>query len=248
MDVVKFNNSGDSFCFPRASAEQNPMTEKEVEAICSTTKNMGKMLAAHAHADKSVRQCIEHGVDLIYHATFAGEDTIDRLARSRNRHWVAPAIAARYNTTYEASAWGISTEVATAIGNKRELESGVATMRKMHAAGVKVLPFGDYGFAWIPHGTDARDLEHMVNLFGFKPWEALRAATAYGGEVFEHYCGEKMGQVREGYLADLLIVDGDPLADVTILQDRNNLLAIMKDGVFCKPFVGRASAQLAKAA
>jgi imidazolonepropionase-like amidohydrolase len=112
-------------------------------------------------------------------------------------------------------------------------------MTKMHKAGIKVLPFGDYGFAWLPHGTEARDLEHFVNLFGFQPWEVLRAATAYGGEAWAGQSGAKMGRVASGYLADILVVDGNPLLDLSLLQDRHALLAIMKDGQFHKPFTGR---------
>ena len=82
-------------------------------------------------------------------------------------HYVSPAIAARYNTTYEAKDWGITTDVAEMIGNKRELEEGIKVMCKMHKAGIRILPFGDYGFAWLPHGTESRDLAHFVNLFGF---------------------------------------------------------------------------------
>lgn len=126
------------------------------------------------------------------------------------------------------------------IGNKRELEEGIKVMAKMHKAGIKVLPFGDYGFAWLPHGTDARDLEHFVNLFGFAPWEVLRAATAYGGEAWAGKTGEKLRRVASGYLADILLVDGNPLLDLSLLQDRNALLVIMKDGQFHKRFEGRA--------
>ena len=129
-------------------------------------------------------------------------------------------------------------DVAETIGNKRELEAGCEAMAKMHKAGIKVLPFGDYGFAWIPMGTDSRDFEHFVNLMGFEPWEVLRAATAYGGEAF---MGDKMGEIKEGFLSDIIIIDGDPLADITLFQDRNNILAIMKDGQFHKPFQGRAA-------
>src|SRR5579871_4846102 len=173
VDLIKFNNSGDSFCYPRLAAYDNPMTDDEVRAICDTANNIGKRLAAHAHADSSVRQCMKHGVEFIFHATFATDQTIEELERVKDRHYVSPAIAARYNTTYEAADWGITTDVAEMIGNKRELDEGICVMRKMHAAGIKVLPFGDYGFAWLPHGTEARDLEHFVNLFGFAPWEAL---------------------------------------------------------------------------
>ena len=232
VDIVKFNNAGDSFTFGKVGGECNPMTEDEVRAICETTLNLGKRVAAHAHADSGVRQCIKYGVEFINHATFATDATIELLAKNARRHYVTPAIAARYNTTYEAGAWGITEEVATHIGNKRELEAGCAAMQKMHKAGIRVLPFGDYGFAWIPIGTDCRDLEHMVNLFGMQPWEALRAATAYGGEAWAGSSGELLGRVKAGYLADLLLLDGDPLQDLKLLQDLSRIRCVMKDGVF----------------
>lgn len=233
VDIVKFCNSGDSFCYPSVAADRNPMTEDEVRAICETTLNLGRRLAAHAHADSSILECIKYGVEFIYHATFASEKTIEALERVKDRHYVTPCIAARYNTMFEAKDWGITTEVATKIGTRREFEMGVETIRKLHQAGIKVLPFGDYGFAWIPHGSDTRDFVHFTELFGFEPWEVLRAATAYGGEAFGV---DKMGQIRPGYLADILLIKGNPLLDLTLFQDRNNLLAIMKDGVFHKEY------------
>jgi len=168
----------------------------------------------------------------------------DRRPRRRQptRGQAPFAIAARYNTTYEAKDWGIATDVAEMIGNKRELDEGIKVMRKIRAAGIKIMPFGDYGFAWLPQGTEARDLEHFTNLFGFEPWETLRGATAYGGEAWVARSGEKMGRVAAGYLADILLVDGNPLHDLSLLQDRNALLAIMKDGQFHKPFQGRVTA------
>ena len=243
VDLIKFNNSGDSFCFPRMAAYDNPMTDAEVAAICDTANNIGKRLAAHAHADSSVRQCMKYDVEFIFHATFATDETIEMLERVKEKHYVSPAIAARYNTTYEAKDWGITTDVAEMIGNKRELDEGIKVMRKMRAAGIKVMPFGDYGFAWLPQGTEARDLEHFVNLFGYEPWETLRAATAWGGEAWVGKSGEKMGRIAAGYLADILLVDGNPLADLSLLQDRQSLLAIMKDGQFHKPFQGRVVAE-----
>jgi imidazolonepropionase-like amidohydrolase len=248
-DIVKFNNSGDSFCHPRMPGHINPMTEDEVAAVVLTAHNAGRRTSAHAHADVAVAQCIRHDVELIYHASFATDATIETLERVKHRHFVSPAIAARYNTTYEAADWGITTDIAELTGTKRELEASIATMSKMHKAGIRVLPFGDYGFAWIPHGTDTRDLEHFVNLYSFEPWEALRAATAYGGEAWVGRDGsEKMGRVAAGYLADLLVVDGNPLLDLSLLQDRANLLAIMKDGRFHKRFAARAEHRLDVAA
>ena len=102
----------------------------------------------------------------------------------------------------------------------------------MHRRGIRVLPGGDYGFAWTPHGTYARDLEHFVELLGFTPMEAILSATALGGEIMQ--MPDELGKVQPGYLADLILVDGDPLADITIFQDPSKVHAVMKDGVFHK--------------
>lgn len=247
-DLIKFNNSGDSFCFPRMAAYDNPMTDAEAAAIADTANNLGKRIAAHAHADSSVRQCMKYNVEFIFHATFATDETIDMLEKVKHKHYVSPAIAARYNTTYEAGDWGITTDVAEMIGNKRELDEGIKVMQKMRKAGIKVMPFGDYGFAWLPHGTEARDLEHFVNMFGYTPWETLRAATAWGGEAWAGQSGEKIGRIAPGYYADILLIDGNPLLDLSLLQDRNSILAIMKEGAFHKRFEGRVALDLSSAA
>ena len=81
-------------------------------------------------------------------------------------------------------------------------------------------------------GRNARDLEHFVRLLDMSPLEAIQACTKLGGEIMQ--MGGELGLVKEGYLADLLLVDGDPSVDVTILQDRARFLAIMKDGAFHK--------------
>jgi len=70
----------------------------------------------------------------------------------------------------------------------------------MHKRGIRVLPGGDYGFAWIPHGTNAKDLEYFVKYLGFTPMEALMAATKYGGQIMLK--PNELGQIKEGYLAD----------------------------------------------
>ena len=95
-----------------------------------------------------------------------------------------------------------------------------------------MVPGGDYGFAWTPQGTNARDLEHFVKLFGYTPTEALLSATKVGGELMA--LGDELGQVKEGYLADLLLVRGNPVQDVSLLQHQDNLAMIMKDGAVHK--------------
>jgi imidazolonepropionase-like amidohydrolase len=118
------------------------------------------------------------------------------------------------------------------MGYHRELEIACETLKKIHRRGIRILPGGDYGFAWIKHGTNAKDLEYFVKYLGFTPMEALVAATRLGGEIMMR--GRELGQIKEGYLADLVLVNGDPVANITVLQDPKRLLAVMKDGRFHK--------------
>ena len=124
----------------------------------------------------------------------------------------------------------MTVESGRARGIEHELEAGIENMVDLKKRGVRILPGGDYGFAWNPNGSDARDIAHFVNLLGFSPSEALVAATRLGGEIMG--LGDCLGQIRPGYLADLLLVDGDPLANPSVLQDRNRFRAIMKGGRF----------------
>jgi len=70
-----------------------------------------------------------------------------------------------------------------------------------------------------------------VKYLGMTPMESIISATRWGGQIMMK---KDLGEIREGWLADLLLVDGDPLSNIGILQDKNRLLAIMKDGEFCK--------------
>ena len=91
---------------------------------------------------------------------------------------------------------------------------------------MRVLIGGDYGFPFNLNGRNARDPEHFVTYFGVTPTEALVSAPKLSGELM----GLEVGQVREGWLADLLLVDGDPTHDVAIVQDKDRRKLIMKGG------------------
>lgn len=129
-------------------------------------------------------------------------------------------------------AYGIAPGSRVAVAYEQELEIACETMKKMKRRGIRILPGGDYGFAWIPHGTNAKDLEYFVECFGFSEAEALVSTTRLGGEIMG-LPGE-LGRIAEGYLADLLLVDGNPLEDIRVLQDPSRLVGIMKDGAFHK--------------
>jgi imidazolonepropionase-like amidohydrolase len=228
VDSVKINLSGESIT--GMGSEESQFTEEEIAVCVAEAKKRGKRVSAHARSGWAVQMCIKHGIEVIYHASYVDDETIDRLEAARHKHFVAPGLAWLINTCHHASQWGITPEKARAMGYFDELEAAIAAMRKMHRRGIHILPGGDYGFAWTPHGTNAKDLEYFVKHVGMTTTEALLSATAWGGPIMR--MGDQLGQVREGYLADLLLIDGDPLADITVLQQRERILAVMKDGEF----------------
>ncbi|WP_137388751.1 metal-dependent hydrolase family protein [Rhodoligotrophos defluvii] len=230
VDSIKLNLSGEEITGMRA--EETPMAEEEVAMAAKEAKARGKVLAAHARSSESVKQCIRHGIQNIYHASFADEEALDLLEANKDKHFVAPGLAWLIRTARHAGEWGIKPGSEISMMYERELEMAVETMKKMHRRGIRVLIGGDYGFAWTPQGTNAKDIEYFVDLIGMSPMEAILAATKYGGQIMG--MGDELGQIKEGYLADLLLVDGDPLANVRILQEQDRLLAIMKDGKFHK--------------
>jgi len=230
VDTIKLNLSGEYIA--GIPAEFTPMTDEEIAVAVKEAHVRGKRVSAHARSSESVKQCVRHGIEIIYHASFADEEALDMLEEKKDRHFVAPGIAWLINTSYHAAPWGITPETAKQMGYHRELDIACETLKKMHRRGIRILPGGDYGFAWITHGTNAKDLEYFVKYLGFTPMESLLAATKLGGEIMLR--GSELGQIREGHLADLLLVDGDPLANIAVLQDGARLLGVMKDGVFHK--------------
>ena len=108
------------------------------------------------------------------------------------------------------------------------IEESVKTHTELRKRGIRHLIGGDYGFTWNMNGTNARDIKHFVDYYGYAPAAALVCATRNGGLAMRDQ-GD-LGTLQEGMLADMLLVDGDPLKDLTILTDKNRLALIMKDG------------------
>ncbi|KAL3434034.1 hypothetical protein BDV09DRAFT_204998 [Aspergillus tetrazonus] len=231
VDQVKLSMSGESITEIRDAIDCY-FSDEETKACVDEAHKHGIRLCAHARARDSVRQCIEHGVEIIYHGSYIDEEVtaagMDALEKKRSRHVVVPAINWLYATLYEAGAFGYATEAAEKVGYKKELEAAIRGLREMHRRGIVVLPGGDYGFAWTPHGTYARDLEHFTKLLGFTPHEAIIAATYGVAKLFMR--SHEMGQIKAGNFADCVLVDGNPLDDITVLQDHSRLNVIMING------------------
>jgi imidazolonepropionase-like amidohydrolase len=230
VDLIKLNLSGEEIA--GLSAQATPMAEEEIAMAVGEARRRGIRVCAHARSGESVKLCVKHGIEIIYHASYADEEALDLLEAAKDRHFVAPGLAWLIRTARHAGEWGIKPDSPLAIQYQRELDAAVESMKKMHKRGIRVLPGGDYGFAWITHGTNAKDLEYFVDLLGFSPMEAIVAATRHGGAIMGRP-GE-LGLLKEGYLADALLVDGDPVANIRVLQDPARILAVMKDGEFHK--------------
>jgi imidazolonepropionase-like amidohydrolase len=204
-------------------------TDSELDVVARMAHEAGVYLSCHAYVPAAIQQALKHDFHVIFHATLADDETIDMIAARKSSVFVAPCIGIldadarlRFKTREEADHHGAHEALA---GQRRVIP-------ELRKRGVRVLPGGDYGFPHNPHGRDARDIELFVTEFGYTPAEALMAATKWGGELMD--MGEELGQIRPRYLADLLLIDGDPLRDVRILQDRQRIAAIMQNGSFYK--------------
>ena len=226
VDIIKLVISGDTFV-PHAPSEATVMSEAEVAAAAEVVHAHGKRMSAHARSADAVKICVRHGVKVIYHANFLDEEALDLLEANKDWVFVSPNIGFTAIAAYEGEQW-FTEEQVQQLGFREELGAAVEGLKELQKRGVRILGGGDYGFGLTPHGNNARDLDHLVRHCGFTPMEAILSMTRDGGAAMD--MPEELGQIREGFLADLLLVDGNPLDDLLIMLDRNKLQVVMKDG------------------
>jgi imidazolonepropionase-like amidohydrolase len=118
----------------------------------------------------------------------------------------------------------------------QDIEDALKMIPKANAAGVRMLCGDDYGAISLPHGKYADELDFYVNEADIPVMDVLRWATVNGAAVMGR--SHELGLIQAGYLADVLIIDGDPIADIRILQDESRLMAILKGGTFIKDGLG----------
>lgn len=246
VDNMKINISGDEFV-SFARAEITPLEDDELAAFMAVARKYDKTVAAHARSSESVKMAVRHGVDCIYHCDFADEEALDMLEEAKDRVILGPAFGLVHNATREGEVVGITKDVAEDLNLFRKFDATCATYHEIRKRGLRVAVGGDYGFAVTPMGQNARDIEHFVRYFGYSPVEALRCATHVGAQLMQ--MEDQIGQVKEGFLADLLLVKGDVTKDVSLVQHQDNLSMIMKDGVMFKdPRAGINAGGLIRAA
>lgn len=201
------------------------MTFEEMNAVVSTAHNHGLKVTGHCRANEGIKNALRAGYDAIEHGTFMDNEALDLLLK-RNVPCV-PALYFEYASIEHGPKYGMPKSVID--GHKETLEAGAESARMILKAGGRLGMGGDYGFAWNPHGDYARELTFFVKHVGLDTHTVLQCATRTGAEIMG--LENEIGTVEAGKLADILIVDGDVLKDISILENRNKFIAVIQGGV-----------------
>ena len=197
----------------------------ELRTVCDTAHELRTKVVAHCRNSASTRDAARAGVDLIYHASYMDDEALEAVVESGAA--LCPTFTLLGNLADYGAKVGSAPELLDVF--RAEIEVTAAQMAKAHAAGVPFLAGSETGFAVTPVGEwHARELEMFVRYMGMTPMDAIVAATRNG--AFAMRMEGEVGTLEPGRVADVLVVDGDPLADITVLQDRERIVEVIKDG------------------
>lgn len=232
IDNIKLDVSGDPF-YPGTPGHTTPMTYEEIRTAVETAHAYGRKINAHTRSIEGSKHCVRAGVDGLFHCEYSDEELLDLMEEAKDRIFVVPTVGLFAQIMAgEASGHGLSPEIGGYMNIPELLENSVRTHTALRKRGVRHLIGGDYGFGWSPQGTQGRDLKSFVDFYGYSPAEALVCATRNGGLAMG-FDGD-LGTLEPGKLADLILVDGDPLADISVLSGPDRIAFVMKDGVVQK--------------
>ena len=201
------------------------MTAEEMNAVVETAHNHRLKVTGHCRATEGIKNALRAGYDALEHATFMDQEALD-LMLSRD----VPAVPALYfekASIERGPEFGMSSRVID--GHKETLEGGMKSARMILEAGGCLGMGGDYGFAWNPHGDYARELTFFVTDVGFSPAQVLTCATRNGAKILGRE--NELGTLQAGKLADVLVVSGNLLKNISLLENRSNIRAVFQGGV-----------------
>ena len=201
------------------------MTFEEMHAVVDEAHNHRMKVTGHCRANAGIKNALRAGYDTLEHGTFMDSEALDMLL-ARNTP-VVPALQFEHASIVRGPEFNMPQKVID--GHQETLDGGAESARMILKAGGRLGMGGDYGFAWNPHGTYAKELTFFVRHVGFTPLETLRCATKTGAEIMG--CQDQFGTLERGKLADVLVVDADVLADISVLEDRGRFIAVLQGGV-----------------
>ncbi len=201
------------------------MTYDEMEAVVQVAHNHRRKVFGHCRATEGIKNALVAGFDSIEHGTFMDSECLDLMLEGNVP--CVPALQFEYASVHYGPDFGMAQAVID--GHQETLEAGAESARMIHEAGGVLGMGGDYGFAWNPHGDYAKELSFFTDYVGFSAMDTLVCATRNGAQIMG--LDDEVGTLEAGKLADLLVVEGDVLADISILEDRNNLAVVMQNGI-----------------
>jgi imidazolonepropionase-like amidohydrolase len=211
------------------------MTFEEMHAVVATAHNHKLKVTGHCRATEGIKNALRAGYDCIEHGTFMDNEALDLLLE-RNVPCV-PALYFEKASVELGPEFGLPQSVID--GHQETLDGGIESAMKILRAGGRLGMGGDYGFGWNPHGDYARELTFFVKEVGFTPLEVITCATKTGAEIMGR--DKEFGTLEVGKLGDVLVVDGNILADISLLEDRKRFVAVLQGGIIkagqlAKPF------------
>lgn len=225
VDLIKF--AMDGILTARGRGLVAAFTEDETRAMVAEVHRLGKRAACHARGAEAARYSARAGMDIIFHASRLDDETADEIVR--NGCYVCPTLALLVNNIEFAQPTDATASWWPDI-QKRELDAAIASYERLKRAGAKFLVGSEAGFAVTPYGEwNAKELEILVRLAGMSPAQALRDATVTNAEVLRE--ADDLGGLAPGKLADMIAVQGDPLADIGVLYRKGAIAAVLKAGV-----------------
>ena len=205
--------------------EVKSWSRDELKLVCDTAHDLGIPVQGHCRGANSIIDCVAAGMDLILHATLMDETALDALVRSKTP--VMPVFTFQANLADYGAGVGADPLVRELF--KREIADSAAMLRRAYDAGVPLLCGSESGFSITPYGHwHYRELEVFDRELGLTPLQAIQCATQ--ANAFALRLVGQVGEIAPSRLADLLIVEGDPARDVTLLGDSTRLKHVLLGG------------------
>ncbi len=199
-------------------------TDEEAAVIVDEAHALGKRVAAHAHSRSGIAQALRAGVDSIEHGSELDEPLVEAMLE-RGTHLV-PTLTIGQFLEAEGESRGVP---ESSMRKSREVHARQAErILTAHKAGVPLVT-GTDSCMTMPFGRHAWELAYLVEIIGMKPADALVAATGLAAKAMG--IGGEVGTLERGKIADFLVVDGDPVTDIRILQDSERILGVFRDGL-----------------
>ena len=207
---------------PYAYTWMTTFSEEEVREAIEEAHRWGRTVAIHAQSYDAVKFALRAGVDTIEHGTRMDEEAIELFKRSPSI--LVPTLCTLFSVLELGAKLDLLPKQREEMAVNEPL--WLASVERAHAAGIPIAAGGDLGNRF-PHGTNARELEYLVRA-GLSPLEAIQAATGTAARALK--LDKLTGALEAGRRADVLVLDGDPLADIRLLQEPERLALVLKDG------------------